>query len=178
MAQRGSSSRGNPALGDILRSVFVMGAILLGIWAFGQLLTYTPEHPVREVDHLEAASAVEAQTGFEPLVPTPLPQDWRPTSARFDTTTWNLGIVTPDEEFVGLIQSTDPIDTVIKDFAGEAKETGTVTIDGVEWRQFAGPGEDITVGRTEGEQAIVVTASVGRDRLEAYVRSLEPLAQP
>ena len=47
------SSRGNPSMGDILRSVAVIGVIVLAVWAFGKIFTTDPGDPVKPVDYAQ-----------------------------------------------------------------------------------------------------------------------------
>lgn len=169
----GKSSRGNPALGDIVRSVAVLGLIIVALFGVGQLITVTPKEAMPEVDYLLAASGVEAQTGFVPLVPAQAPG--KATSARFTPTSWNIGFLTDKDDFVGLTQTTDSPQRVLDDIAPKAEKSGTKVINSVEWTVYTERGGDVTLV-SEQTQTIAVTGSIGRAGLEKFAASLSPLA--
>lgn len=167
------NSRGNPSLADIVRTVAVMGVILLAIFGLGQLVTMEPEHPVREVDYLEAAKGADNSTSFTPLVFDPAPG--RATSATFSAVMWRAGFVTSADEFVGLFQSSRPIDTVLDDEVVEAEAAGTETIDGRTWDVYEEADGDVHLVTTwpgDTETVVIVLGSVGRDALVDYASSL------
>ncbi len=167
-------SRGNPSMGDVLRSVFVLGAIVLGLWLVGQLVTNTPDEPTRSVDWQTAASGVEDRAGFVPLVPAELPKAWRATSARVVNDSWQLGVLTGQDKFIGLTQQATEVADLVKDRAAGSKPAGEVTIGGAKWQLRTGPGEDTTYARQIGDQAVVVTGSATRAQFEDYIASLQP----
>lgn len=170
------NSRGNPALGDIVRSVLVLGLAVVALYGVGQFFTRTPQYPTSEVDYREAAKGAAAQTGFTPLVPKVLPEDWRATSARFDGNTWELGVLTADEEFVGLKQLRDSQEAAIARWAEGSKADQDVTIGGQSWQRRTGPGSDSTYVRSDGDVAVLVTGTGSRTQIETYLTSLEPFA--
>ncbi|MFS0886088.1 DUF4245 domain-containing protein [Aeromicrobium sp. 179-A 4D2 NHS] len=172
----GGYSRGNPAMGDVLRSVLVLGAVVLGLWLFGQLLTQTPDKPTSDADWRTAASGVEGRAGFAPLVPDELPEGWRATRAELIDTRWQLNLVTQDDEFVGLSQvpgDAKSLRTLIADRAPDGKPDGTVPIGGDEW-QLLTAGDETTFARVVGRQAVVVTGTAPRAVMQDYIASLEP----
>ena len=169
-------SRGNPAMGDVLRSVLVLGAVVLGLWLFGQLLTQTPDKPTSDADWRTAASGVEQRAGFAPLAPEELPDGWRATRAELIDTRWQLNLVTQDGEFVGLSQvpgDAKSLRTLIKDRAPDSEPDGTVRIAGDEW-QLLTAGEETTLARVVGQEAVVVTGTAPRQQMQDYVASLRP----
>lgn len=169
------NSRGNPSLADIVRTVGVMGVIILAIFGVGKLFTLEPEHPVREVDYLEASKGAANSTTFTPLVFDPAPG--RATSATFSAVMWRAGFVTDDDQFVGLFQSSRTMETVLKDEVTEAEPAGTETIDGRTWDVYEEADGDlhfVTTWPGETETVVIVLGSVGRDGLKGYVASLVP----
>ncbi len=171
-------SRGNPAMGDVLRSVLVLGAIVLGLWLLGQILTVTPDKPTSDKDWQTAASGVEARAGYVPLVPASLPEGWSATRAELVGQRWQLGLVTDDQEYVGLTQQpgdADGLQSLVQERAPGSSAAGDVRIDGERWLVFTGDGETTFARLVDGTD-VVVTGSADRAVIEDYVASLEPFS--
>jgi hypothetical protein len=172
-------SRGNPAMGDVVRSVLVLGVGLLVVWLFSRLLANTPENPTSEVDWRTAAAGVEGRAGFVPLVPDDVPDRWRATRAELIDGRWQLNLVTGDQEYVGLSQRAGDakgLQSLVEERAPGGEDADTVRIDGRAWQVRTGPEDTTTFARVIGREAVVVTGSADRDVLEDYVASLEPFA--
>lgn len=171
-------SRGNPAMGDVVRSVLVLGAIVLALWFVGRLVTVTPDQPTSDADWRTAASGVEPRAGFTPLVPPQLPDGWRATRAELVEDRWQLNVVTRDGDFVGLSQRPGDAKTLkqlVEDRAEASDADGAARIGGKAWEVFTS-GEDTTLARVVGREAVVVTGSAPRDVLQDYVASLVPFS--
>ncbi len=175
-----ASSRGNPDIGDILRSMFVIGLIILGLFAFGKLFTTTPEETVSTVDYEQVLVQAQAGTSLPLLAPTTLPDGWRATSARFDPGvdgsggTWHLGVLTDDEEYVGIEQTPLSIERALDRWAEGSEEAGSAQVAGEVWSVWAGPGDEIAYVMREGERTTLVNGTVTQDVLEDYIASLSP----
>lgn len=171
-------SRGAPAMGDVLRSVLVLGAIVLGVFFIGQLVTVTPDKPTSDADWRTAASGVEQRAGYVPLVPDELPDGWRATRAALDGDRWQLNVVTKDGDFIGLTQrpgDAKDLAALVKDRAPETKPAGEADVAGTTW-QLSIAGEERTYARLVGRQAVVVTGTAPRGQFEDYIASLEPFS--
>jgi len=166
------SSRGNPSMGDVLRSVAVLGALILALWGLGQLLTDTPDKTVKAIDYATTVRSARPAAQFDLLAPPTLPAGWVATSARFTPTSWHLGVITDDEDYVGLEQVTGNAQQAVDDFAKESKAAGTVMIDGKTWALRKGPGGDVTFVLSEAMLTTLVTGEAPRADVEAYVASL------
>lgn len=171
-------SRGNPAMGDVLRSVLVLGAVVLGLWLIGQLFTQTPDRPTSDQDWQTAASGVEPRAGFAPLAPASLPEGWRATRAELIGDRWQLGLVTDSQEYVGLTQqpgSAAGLQALVNERAPGSDPAGEVQIDGEQWFVFTG--EDATTfARVVDQTTVVVTGSADRAVIEDYIAALEPVS--
>lgn len=167
-------SRGVPAMGDVVRSVLVLGAIVMGLWFVGKLFTVTPENPTSDVDWQTAASGVERQLGFVPLVPEKLPEGWRATTATFADGRWQLGLMTEDGEYVGLSQSAVDVSDLLRNRVPGNTGSGTVDIAGNTWLVRSSPKGEAALARKVGTGAVVITGSADRDELEDFAASLVP----
>lgn len=166
------SSRGNPSMGDVVRSVAVLGALVVALWGFGQLFVRTPDDTIKPIDYLQTVRSARPAADFELLAPATLPKGWAATSARFTPTSWHLGVVTDGEEYVGLEQAKVGAKQLIDDFAKDSKAAGTVTIDGETWELRKSPDGDAIFVRSESGLTTLVTGEAPRVEVEAYVSSL------
>ncbi|WP_332643378.1 DUF4245 domain-containing protein [Aeromicrobium sp.] len=166
------SSRGNPSMGDVVRSVAVLSALVLALWGFGQLFTKTPDSAVKPIDYVATVNSARPAAQFELLAPSSLPQGWVATSAQFTPTTWHLGVVTDDDEYVGLEQRKGDAKRLVATYAKDSKSAGSVTIDGKEWDLRKAPDGDVTYVRTVSGLTTLVTGEAPRAEVEDYVSSL------
>ena len=173
----GTSRRGNPSLGDIVRSIAVLGAIILVLFAVGRLLTVTPDEPTRAVDYQSAVESSRTVADFELLAPESLPQGWRATSVRFGPDSWHLGVLTDGEDYVGLEQVRAGTQRAVERFANGSRNYGKIIIGGKTWSLHTGPRDDLTYVRrdsagSDGGMTIVVTGTAPREVMERYISSL------
>jgi hypothetical protein len=169
------SSRGNPKLGDILRTVLVMGLIVLGIWAFGLLFTRTPHDPVRHVDLTSDVRAARQGADDPLLAPRSIPQRWRPNGDRFDPTgaqPWHLGMLTDDGEYIGLEQQRRSAAAMIKAFARGSRADGSVRLGDATWDRRSGPGRQVAYLRRVGDSVVIVVSDANPADVRAYVSLL------
>lgn len=168
----GTSSRGNPSMGDVVRSVLVLGAGVLAIWFAAQIFTVSPDRPV-EGENLEqvVAAARPAVTGFDLLAPTELPEGWIVTSARPEPDAWALNVLTDDDRYVGLQQARASVEDLFEQREKNYESTGTTRIDGREWTTWEG-GRDVAYTRTDGDVSTLVVGEAPPEQVEAYVASL------
>jgi len=168
----GTSSRGNPSMGDIARSVAVLGAILLALFGLGRLLTVTPDEPASTVDYRSAVESSRTVADFDVLAPASLPDGWRATSVRFEQDSWHLGVVTADDDYVGLEQVAADPRRALDRFANGSRSYGDTVVGREKWSLYTGPGDDLTYVRRDGDMTIVVTGTAPRQVMESYISSL------
>lgn len=166
------SSRGNPSMGDIFRSIAVLGAIILTLFLVGQLVTITPDQPTRTVDYQEAVESSRTVADFDLYAPRSLPEGWRATSVRFEEGAWHLGVVTDEDDYVGLEQVGDSTQRAIERFAKGSRADGRTVIGGETWSLRTGPRDDRTYVRRDADVTIVVTGTAPRPVMERYISSL------
>jgi len=171
MSQPGST-RGNPAMGDIVRSVVVIGLIVLGLYAFGKLFTQEPESPVDAIDYATIVDQARPAAGFDLLAPSSLPKGWKATSASLNIDWWHLGVLTDDEEYIGLEQIKGSSDRAVARFADGSKADGKTEIDGETWAVRKGPLKRTTYVRTAGDVTTLVVGTTSRSVIEDYISSL------
>ncbi len=166
----GTSSRGNPAMGDVVRSVVVLGLVVLGLFGIGKLVTVTPDTPTRSVDYRGAVDSARDALGHDVLAPDRLPDGWRATSARVRADAWTLGVVTPDDEFVGLYQGRDRKNLLERYAHGVGR--GAVELDGVRWAERRGDRDETILTRTVDGSVAIVSGTAPRREVLDYASSL------
>ena len=166
------NSRGIPSMADIFRSIAVLGAIILTLFVVGRLVTITPDQPTRAVDYKEAVESSRTVADFDLYAPRSLPQGWRATSVRFEENAWHLGVVTDEDDYVGLEQVTDSTKRAIERFGEGSRALGQTVIGGETWSLRTGPDDDLTYLRRDTGNTIVVTGTAPRPVMERYISSL------
>lgn len=168
------SSRGNPSLGDMIRSIVVLALIVGALFAFGFLFRSTPDSPVEPVDYAATVAEVRDTVDYPVLAPPHLPDGWRATSARFEPgqdDAWHLGVLTDDDEYLGLEQATVSQTTLVKKFAEDSTPAGSIQVNGDQWQLREGGDRVVAVRESDGVSTLVI-GSVGRQELEDYVSLL------
>ncbi len=166
------SSRGNPSMGDILRSMLVIAVIILGLYGIGRIFTSAPESPVKAIDYALVVEQARPAAEFPLLAPPSLPEGWKATSARFQTTSWHLGVLTDDEQYLGLEQLQAGVDRAVERFADKSTSDGTAQVAGQTWMVRTGPDGRLTYVREEGGYTTLVNGTTSRAVLERYLESL------
>jgi hypothetical protein len=113
----------------------------LGIVALIVLVVVRPQTVDREpVDY--RAIAADAQTRVDaPLAAPVLPEGWTANRAGLSTgddgiLTWQIGFVTPGEQYIGLVQGIDADDRWVGDQVAHAETTGSTVIEGTTWHIY------------------------------------------
>jgi hypothetical protein len=101
-----------------------------------------------------------------------LPKGWIATSARFGPDAWHLGVLTPDDKYVGLEQATGGAKAIVTEFAPKSRSAGTARILDHVWKVRTETDGDRVYVRDVGETSVLVIGSAPRAELERYVSSL------
>jgi hypothetical protein len=159
-------------MGDIVRSLVVIGLIILALYGFGRLFTTTPEQKVATVDYEAVVAEARPAATFALAAPTSLPEGWRATSARFQPKGWHLGVLTDEDDYVGLEQLVASPERAIDRFAEDSKDDGTEQVAGQTWEVRSGPDGRVTYVRSEAGLTTLVNSSASRSVVEDYIESL------
>jgi hypothetical protein len=171
MASAGGSRGGT--FGDALRTTAIMGVLLIGAFVVGQLVTVTPDRPERRVELADAVAGAQAAARFDVVAPPELPKGWVANSARFGPDAWHLGVLTPEDTYIGLEQATTSAAGIVDDFAPKSRAAGEVRLNGRTWQVRTESDGDRVYVRDLGMSSVLVIGSARRAELELYVSSLE-----
>ncbi|PSL01775.1 uncharacterized protein DUF4245 [Haloactinopolyspora alba] len=172
------SSRGNPSLGDILRSVLVLGGALAVVAVVFNLLNESEPRLPEPVDYSAALEVARAEYGYPVLAPGDLPQGWRATSVDFAQEAggdrWRLGFLTEDEQYVGLRQSDGEIEAYRDEHLDGFTADGESTVDGTRWTRMIEDGNapDRALVRVHDGAITIVMGTMSYASLEQFTARL------
>lgn len=146
--------RGRETAADMIRSMGLILLIIIPVWYLAQPPD-SDEQAIRVVD--PGPEVVQYQQAV-PGVPVPggLPPEWRATSSTLEPGSLRIGYVTPIGEYAEYAASTAPADVFLPDITGGATEVGSVTVDGVAWRQLSDGDDHTSLVRSAAGATVVV----------------------
>lgn len=168
-----SEDRTKRGVRDLVLSLAVVGIFV----AFLYVIVWRPSpEPVRTVDPALQLEAARAQSPYPVLAPEGLGADWKPTSARFEMTTegvstWFLGYVTPQMQYVALAQSDGQPEAFIAEQTLRGQKEGERQVNGRIWQEYVS-GDQRSLVRVGDAATTVVTGTVSYDELAAFAGRL------
>jgi hypothetical protein len=167
--------------GNMLRSLLplvVICLVVVGWTTFRQ----SGDAGVRTVDPSSSVQVAAARASYPLLVPTGLPDEYRPTSARTDAgaadpgdaVTLEIGYLTPAEEFAGFVVSDDRRAAPVAAVLDGAEERGTLDVAGQQWTRSTTEKGETALSRDVDGAIVVVFGSAGDEELETVAAAVEP----
>jgi hypothetical protein len=136
----------------------------LGIVLFLVAVVVRPDQAVdRSVDYRQVAQQADV-SGAELLVPD-LPSSYTSNNAEYQSgsgrgvAVWTIGLLTPDEQYIGMHQGIDANDTWVADQLDQKSATGSRTIAGTKWTVYDRRDE----GKGAGNNAYALVTTSGKD---------------
>jgi len=127
---------------------------------------------IEPVDYVAAAQAAQ-QVVDEPLAVPELPEGWKANRAALVTgsdgvVSWQVGFVTPEQDYIALVQGIDANASWLDDQVRGAKAGPQVAIDGTRWtsydrRDASDPGNVAYALVTESGASTIVLAGTADD---------------
>lgn len=94
---------------------------------------------LEDVDY-HAVAADAQKSSDAPLADPELPGSWSANRAETDTeggvSSWNIGLITPSDQFIQITQGFDANETWLSDQLRKSAASSTLTVDGVEWTVY------------------------------------------
>ncbi|MGY1601121.1 DUF4245 domain-containing protein [Geodermatophilus sp. SYSU D00815] len=170
---------------NMVRSLVPLVVIVLALVAWQSFRQGPDENPVKPIDPSSTISLAANRASYPLLVPTDLPEDYRPTSARTDAgeagegaaVTLEIGYVTPGEEFAGFVVSDDPGADALTAVLADAEPQGSVQIDGEAWTRSTrvqNRATETVLSREADGVTVVVTGSASEEELETVAAAVAP----
>lgn len=140
----------------VLSLLATLGLVLVIV-----LLVPRNDNPIqRDIDY--QATAAQLQTAIdEPLLSPDLPDEWRANAAEYRSegsdgvSAWYIGLLTPENQFIGLTQGFDANPTWLSQQVGDTPVSQTLMIEGVKWDVYVNPA---TTDQGNFEYALVTEA--------------------
>lgn len=168
-AETSRKHRANQTLLNLVVALIVSLALVLLIVV---VVVRPAPAPKEGIDYATVATQAQAKTA-EPLLSPVLPPGWSANDARFQTNrqvpTWYIGFLTPGEQYIGLDQGIAANATWQAALLDSAKQTGTVTLEGIEWavydqRRASDPGNfAYSLATTHGESTVLLHGTASDD---------------
>lgn len=136
----------------------------LGIVLFLVAVVVRPDQAVdRSVDYRQVAQQADV-SGAELLVPD-LPSSYTSNNAEYQSgsargvAVWTIGLLTPDDQYIGMHQGIDANDTWVADQLDQKQATGSRTIAGTKWTVYDRRDE----GKGAGNNLYALVTTSGKD---------------
>lgn len=168
-------------VGDMVRSLLVVlafVAVLLIVTHRGQ-----PE-AVKAVDAAPIVAVAAMQAPFPVLAPIMLPEEWRPTSARWEPTeksgedpVLHIGYVTPTDKYAQISQSSNSSKAYLSEQTANGLLVGTETIAAIDWERWE-RGDRRSLVRVADGATTIVSGTATWDELVALAGAMQLQTRP
>lgn len=179
------TGRPNARLGKAMTDMVRSMAIVMGVIAAILLVTWRPQlDAVRVFPVDQQLILAQMQAEFPVLTTAGLSDDWRSTSARWESTpasgiepVWHVGYVTPSDQYLQFTQvaAGDPAGAELGAFVAEqtveGSTSGSVEIDGQLWEKWES-NERRSLVLLDTESLTVVSGTGDWAEVESYVAAL------
>jgi len=132
----------------------------------------TRQAPVEWTESVEVAR----EAGIPVVRPRTLPDGWTATSVDLragDDPRWGLGVLTEDEQFIGIRQADDSVEELVRTYVDEdavAGDDAAVDSDVTgTWQTWSDDGGDRGYSTEVGDDAVLVYGSAPAEDIEAYL---------
>ena len=120
------------------------------------------------------------EAGLGVVRPRELPAGWTATSVELragDDPRWGLGVLTEDEQFIGIRQEDGSVEELVRTYVDEEADAGQdVTVDSDvagTWQTWSDDGGDLGYSTELGDDAVLVYGSAPAEDLEEYLGLLQ-----
>lgn len=163
--QSGAARQYPRSAGGLIGSIIVVVAVVIAFVIFRDFFSKDLNVEQSPVDYLEAVGAAQG-VGQQVAYPTSLPAGWRATSVDYDPTdglTWGIGILTDDDQFVGIRQEDGPVADLLTTYVDEnpvaGKDVEVPSAIASTWQTWTDTGGDQAYAADLADQTVLVYGS-------------------
>ena len=167
--------RGTEVISDMLRSLAVVGVIIVPLWL---LIPHHTQQRVTVIDYSTALAQAQRLSSHELRAPAGLPATWRATSVSTSggdghPVVFHLGFVTPDGDYASLEESNGPEDAYLVTLLGKTpKGLNDVQVGPTAWRSLRGTNGRVALISPSTPMTVVVTGTARLSELTTLAASL------
>lgn len=156
-----ADKRGSKTVRDLLLSLVVLGFMVFVIYLF--IPHDSHADPVKVVPYGVELGQARRVAPYPVAGPEGLDGKWRSTSVTFSgadphATTWHVGFVDPEEQYVAVEQSNGPADAFVSSvtLSSHRQAGATVKTGGMTWERWTGGRYTALVNRRPGVTTVVL----------------------
>jgi len=166
--------------GGLVASMVVTVVAVVGLVTVLALFRNEPDVEPDRVDYLEIVGLAQ-DADLRPVYPAELPEGWTATKAEVlpedDHPDFDLGLLTDDEEFVGVVWSDADLEDLLADRVDEEDlaTTETFTVAGsvaAEWQGYRDSGGDLAYAAEVRGYTVLVYGTASEEEFGRVVSSL------
>lgn len=179
MSEAGKPGRYQRSTRGLIASMAVTAvAVVVIVWLMS-LFRDEPDAEPEAVDYLELVGLAQ-DADLRPAYPAEIPEGWRATKAEVlpdDEPDVDLGFLTDDDRYVGVVWSDDDVDDLLRERVDESdvETTESFTVSGSvaeEWQGYADPGGDRAYAAEVDGRTVLVYGDASEDDFAAIVGAL------
>lgn len=180
MSEQERPGRYQRSTNGLVGAILVTVVAVVGFIAVLSLFRDEPDIEADRVDYLEIVGLAQ-DAKLQPVYPSELPSGWTATKAEVlpedDQPDFDLGLLTDDEEFVGVVWSDEDLDNLLAERVDDenVETTERFTVSGSvakEWQGYADSGGDLAYAAEVGDRTVLVYGSASEDDMAQIVGSL------
>lgn len=167
--------RGTEVIADMLRSLAVVGVIIVPLWL---LIPHHTKQQVTVIDYSTALSQAERLSSQAVRSPAGLPATWRATSVSTaggngHPVVFHLGFVTPAGDYAALEESNGPANAYLLTLLGKTpKSLADVQVGAGSWRSLRGTDGRVALVSPSSPMTVVVKGTARLSELTTLAASL------
>jgi hypothetical protein len=167
--------RGTEVISDMLRSLAVVGVIIVPLWL---LIPHHTQQRITVIDYSTALSQAERLSSHEVRSPYGLPATWRATSVSSSggnghPVVFHLGFVTPAGDYAALEESNGPAAAYLTTLLGKTpRALADVQVGSVSWRSLRGTDGRVALVSRSTPMSVVVKGTARLSELTTLATSL------
>lgn len=171
----GAAKRANASVTGMIMALAVSLLAIIPVWLLSANSGSQVQRPT--VDVSAVASEAKGVAGFSPAAPS-LPAGYSPNYARWVSGTsdgvnhWDVGWVTPQQQFVSIEQTAMANPTWIIQQVKEAPITGTRSAGGIDWTLYDKPGVEKSYVGKVGKTTVLVSGSASFSEFDAVAAAV------